>query len=154
MISQKDLKEHPVEGKPELSVEDKEKVEQSAYGMIMGDEKEGINMMERAAIVPPVKVTATPITERVTFREIQEQVQEEVKKPQPQKANDEKTNPTDIEAPSSNPVKPSLASQIANAASRDNEYNMANVKDANEMINKMVRGDNIRETRDQDAVIK
>lgn len=154
MLAQKDLKEHPVEGKTELTVEDKEKVEQSAYGMIMGDEKEGINMMERAAIVPPVKVTATPITERVTFREIQEQVQEEVKKPQDPKANGEKSNPLTIEEPSSNPVKPSLASQIANAVSRDNEYNMANVKEANKMINEMVRGDNIRETRDQDAVVK
>lgn len=156
MLAQKDLKAHPEEGKTELTVEDKEKIEQSAYGMIMGDEKEGLNMMERAAIVPPVKVTAKPINERVTFRETQtqEQTQEAVQKPQAQKAGNEMANPTDIEMPSSNPAMPSLASQIANAATKDTEYNMDNIKKAQDAINKMVRNENVKETRDQDAVVK
>ena len=131
------LKDDP-DGKTELTVEDKEAIEKSSYNMIMGDEAEGRAIMERAAVVQPVKESAIPITDRVSFREsVMQQV-----------AVEGPANPAKTEMAQNNP--PSLATQISNAASHDNEYSMANVKEANEMINKMVRGDNIRESREQE----
>lgn len=134
------LKNNP-DGKTELTVEEKEAIEKSSYNMIMGDEAEGRAIMERAAVISPVKESAIPITDRVSFREPERIV-----------AKVGPTNPIKEVASKNNPL--SLATQISNAASHDNEYNIGNVKEANEMINRMVRGEQNREIREQDDVVK